>query len=208
MSSDRPPSDLEGFHRRLLSRLKCGLITEMQKPDLETRIAIIESKIEQNSFKLAPSMIQRIAEAITTSVRELEGAITSLIAYDSLNKKSINEKLVEQVIQGIAKEQEKPPFDIKRLQKMVADYYGVTLEGIKGRVRTRELATARHVGMFLTRTFVPDMTLQAIGHHFGRRDHSTVSYGIKSIEDLQHGDRLLRKAIQEIKTKVERETSH
>ncbi len=204
MSSDRAPNDLVGFERRLLSRFKAGLTTPMGKPDLEDRIALIKAKLEQSNFTLAEPFILRIAETITSSVREIEGALNSLIAYASLNKKPMGSKIVDQVLHGIAEESHVPIFDLKYLQKAVAEHYKVSLEALRSRTRTRELATARHVAMYLARLFMPDATLQAIGYSFGRRDHSTVSYGIRSIEGLRTSDPQLRKSIEKIKKTIQR----
>ncbi|MEM9737837.1 MAG: chromosomal replication initiator protein DnaA [Bacteroidota bacterium] len=205
MSSDVAPRDLVGFKNRLLSRFKWGLTTELQAPNLETRVAIIQSKSAQHGLHLEKVFINRLASAINSNIREIEGAITSLSAYSSLNKKQVSSKLVEQVIHNIVQDIGALTIDSQYLQKVVAKYFNVPTESLKSKARTREFTTARHVAMYLVRCFMPDMTLQAIGQTFGRRDHSTVSYAIKTVEYLMASDRNFRNSVVKIKKTIQKE---
>ena len=180
LTSDRSPRDIDGLEERLLSRFQCGLVTDIQPPDLETRIAILNQKVESDELSIPPEVISYIANNITRNIRELEGAIIRLLAYGSLTGKQIDTMLAYEVL--------KEAFTTERsitaesIIRVVCDYYRVKPEQLKSRRKTAELVRARQVAMYLCRRYT-SKSLKAIGADLGGRDHSTVIHSINSITD-------------------------
>lgn len=200
MTSDRPPKELKGLQERLLSRFKWGLTADLQQPDFETRMAIIQKKLKQDSIKISEAVIEYLAFSIDTNIRELEGVLISLIAQSSLNKKEIDLELAKQTLQSIVQDIESE-VGIDYIQKFVADYFGVTVDSLKAKTRKREIVVARQVAMYFAKEYT-NLSLKSIGFHFGSRDHSTVIHALTAVSDQMDTDRKFNTTIQELTKKI------
>jgi chromosomal replication initiator protein len=182
MTSDRAPRALDGLEDRLLSRFKWGLTTDLQTPDLETRIAILQKKLQAEGVYIDDQVIEYLAHSINTNVRELEGVIVSLMAQASLNRREIDLDLARQTLRNIVIDNERA-ITIDSVQEAVADYFGITVADLKAKSRKRELVHARQVAMYVAKEKT-DLSLKSIGYHFGDRDHSTVIHSIQAVNDM------------------------
>lgn len=182
MTSDRPPRALDGLEDRLLSRFKWGLTTDLQTPDLETRIAIIQKKLQAEGVYIDDGVIEYLAHSINTNVRELEGVMVSLMAQASLNRREIDLDLAKTTLRNIVQNDEKE-INIDTVQELVADFYNVSIADLKSKSRKREVVYPRQVAMYLAKELT-ELSLKSIGYHFGGRDHSTVIHAIQLINDL------------------------
>lgn len=202
LSSDRAPKTIPGLEERLVSRFEWGLVTDVQLPDFETRIAILKKKAERNSAKLPDDTLYFIAENIKTNIRELEGALIKLIAYSALENKKIDLALAKEVLKDIGSESSKK-ITVGLIQQKVADYFDIKPSEMKTKKRTRQIAYPRQVAMYLVREMT-GLTLPEIGGHFGGRDHSTVIHACGKVEhDLkknQNVKNLVQKLMFEIKS--------
>jgi len=202
LSSDRAPKTIPGMEERLVSRFEWGLVTDVQLPDFETRIAILKKKAERNGTKLQDDILYFIAENVKTNIRELEGALIKLIAYSALENKKITLELAKDILKDIGAESAKK-ITIELIQKKVADYFDIKISDMKTKKRTRQVAYPRHVAMYLAREMT-DLTLPEIGGYFGGRDHSTVIHACDKIGvDLkknQNIKNLLQKLMLDIKS--------
>lgn len=182
MTSDRSPRALDGLEDRLLSRFKWGLTTDLQTPDLETRIAIIQKKLQAEGVYIDDGVIEYLAHSINTNVRELEGVVVSLMAQASLNRREIDLDLAKATLRNIVVNDEKE-INIDTVQELVADFYNTTIADLKSKSRKREIVYPRQVAMYLAKELT-ELSLKSIGYHFGGRDHSTVIHAIQLINDL------------------------
>ncbi|MCS6823618.1 MAG: chromosomal replication initiator protein DnaA [Cytophagaceae bacterium] len=200
MTSDKAPKDLTGFQERLLSRFKWGLTADLQVPDFETRMAIINNKAMAEGIEIPKDVLEYLAYSIDTNVRELEGVIISMVAHASLNQKPIDLELAKQAIQSIVQNIE-AEVGIDYIQKFVAEHFNVTIEQMKDKTRKREIVVARQVAMYFAKEYT-NMSLKSIGSHFGNRDHSTVIHALQSINDLMDTDRKFNATMQELIKKI------
>lgn len=200
MTSDCPPKELKGLEERLLSRFKWGLSADLQQPDFETRIAIIDQKMQGDGIFVPPNVIEYIAYTIDTNVRELEGVLISLIAQSSLNRKDIDLELAKNTIQSIVQDVE-GEVSIDYIQKLIADYFDVEFESLKAKVRKKEIVIARQVAMYFVKEYT-NHSLKAIGSYFGGRDHSTVIHSIQAVNDMMDTDKSFKKAMKDLTKKL------
>ncbi len=197
LTSDRPPVEMQGITERLLSRFKWGLTVELKTPDLETRLKILKHKAYQEGIDISDRVIQYIAEKANTNIRELEGVLYSIIAYSTLNGTTkITIDLVRQVMKQLIKEN-KRVLTIDYIVNVVADYYGIEPKVIKSKARSREIVVARQIAMYLAREFT-DASLSRIGAEIGGRDHSTVLYAHKTVQNLMETDKNFRQRVESI----------
>lgn len=205
ITSDCAPRDLKGLQERLLSRFKWGLTADLQCPDFETRIAIIQSKVAADGINLPSDLIEYVAKHVDTNVRELEGVLISIIANASLTKKDINIELAKQVLKHIVQHQPTTETTIELLQQQVAAHYNVSLDDLKSKSRKKEMVRARQVGMHLAKRYTTH-SLKSIGGYFGGRDHTTVMHAIQVVEDLlntnTHDARLYESLENKIKLSI------
>ncbi len=181
VTSDRPPKDIMDLEERLISRFNSGLVTDIQPPDLETRVAILHRKAERSQVLIPDGVLFFIAENIRSNIRELEGSLVRLSALASLTGSSITTDLAREVLGDyIRRQQEKNP-DVLDIQKIVASHFELPTESLRGKRRTSTVAIARQVAMYLTKQLT-SLTLVEIGRRFGNRDHSTVLYACNKIE--------------------------
>ncbi|MBP6688304.1 MAG: chromosomal replication initiator protein DnaA [Lacibacter sp.] len=201
LSSDKPPKDLEGVQERLLSRFRWGLSADLQMPDYETRIEILEKKMKNDGLDMHKDVVKYIAYNINTNIRELEGALISLLAQSSLNKKEIDLDLAKKVLKNFVKTSSKE-ITIDAIQKMVCDYFDVPYEKLLQKTRKREIVQARQITMYLAKTFTKN-SLKTIGEHFGGRDHTTVIHSCQTVKDLMDTDTMFKESVLELQQKVQ-----
>jgi chromosomal replication initiator protein len=202
MTSDRPPRELSGMEDRLLSRFKWGLTTDIQIPDLETRMAIIQNKLEVEKAEMDMHVVEYLANCVDSNVRELEGVLNSLIVDSALLQRKIDIELAKYRIKSLVEESQKA-ISIDKIIDVVTSHFNIKVVDIKGKTRLREVVLPRQIAMFLTKEYT-ELSLKAIGYHFGGRDHSTVIHAIQTINDLQNQDRDLQINIKEIKEKLKK----
>ncbi|MBU1130508.1 chromosomal replication initiator protein DnaA, partial [Patescibacteria group bacterium] len=200
LSSDRSPKTIPGLEERLVSRFEWGLVTDVQPPDLETRMAILKKKAERNAAILPEDVLYFIAEGLRTNIRELEGALIKVIAYASLENKSITLDLAKDVLKDVLLEGEKK-ISIDLIQKKVAKYFDIKTSDMKAKKRSRQVAYPRQVAMYLSRELT-DLTLPDIGEHFGGRDHSTVIHACEKIQNELKRDQNVKNLINRLMLEV------
>ncbi|GIV33698.1 MAG: chromosomal replication initiator protein DnaA [Chitinophagales bacterium] len=201
LTSDRAPKDLEGMEERLLSRFKWGLAADLQTPDFETRIAILEKKMYSDGIELPREVVEFVAYNISSNIRELEGALTSLLAQASLNKKEIDLDLAKKIIKNFVKSVSRE-VSIDYIQKTVCEHFGVPVEKLKEKTRKRQIVQARQLSMYLAKNYTKN-SLKIIGKHFGGRDHSTVIHSCQAIQNLLDTDPRFRESVQELQKKIQ-----
>ncbi len=200
LSSDRPPKDLEGMEERLISRFKWGLSADMQAPDLETRIAILESKMTREGIEIPTDVSEFICYNVKNNIRELEGVLISLIAQSSLNNREIDLELAKDVIKNFVSELNRE-ITVEYIQQLVAEHFGVSVDKLQGSTRKRKIVIARQLSMYLAKNLT-DKSLKTIGEVFGGRDHSTVIYSIRTVQDLMQTDAMIKDAVSELEKKI------
>lgn len=173
ISSDKPPMEMLTLEERLRSRFEGGLITDIQPPDLETRIAILRKKATLEKIDIDEDVLAFIAEKVNSNIRQLEGALTRVIAYSKLTRKDVDILLADTALKDIVRGFEAPKVSIQLIQQIVADYYDIDVEGLLSQRRTADITYPRQIAMFLCREMTGD-SLKTIGKHFGGRDYSTV----------------------------------
>ena len=201
LTSDRPPRDLEGMEERLLSRFKWGLSADVQIPDFETRIAILEKKMYSDGIELPKDVVEFVAYNINTNIRELEGALISLLAQSSLNKKQIDIELAKKIIKNFVKSVSRE-VSIDYIQKTVCESFNIPLDKLKEKTRKREVVQARQLSMYLAKNFTNN-SLKIIGKHFGGRDHSTVIHSCQAIQNLLDTDSDFKENVEDIQKKIQ-----
>ncbi|MBN1347807.1 chromosomal replication initiator protein DnaA [candidate division KSB1 bacterium] len=201
LSSDRPPKELKGMEERLISRFQWGLVVDIQPPELETRIAILQKKAEENGIEMPFEVIDLMASNITSNIRELEGALIRLLALSSLNGEDITLDLAKNVLKdlGLSK---KRSLTIETIQRIVCDHLGIPDDMIRAKSRKKEIALARQISMFMSKHFTSH-SLKTIGLHFGGRDHSTVIHAINNIEKLRQADHTVDEILNQLHRKIE-----
>lgn len=200
LSSDKAPVELTGIEARLLSRFKWGLATDLQVPDVETRMAILQKKIFNNGVKMPAEVIEYIAYSISTNVRELEGVLNSLLAQSVLNKKTITLELAKQMIDKIVRNSAKE-ISIDYIQKIICDYFGIQVDEINSKTRKRDIVQARQLAMFFAKKHTKS-SLAAIGLQCGNKDHATVLHACKTVNNLMETDKNFRLNVEELSKKI------
>jgi chromosomal replication initiator protein len=202
ISSDRPPRDIATLEARLRSRFEWGLITDIQPPDLETRIAILRKKVKTDGIHISdPQVLTTIASRVATNIRELEGALTRVVAFSSLTGRPLTVELAEEVLKDVFPAGEPPEISIERIQEIVIGRFGITIQELCGERRSQSLVYPRQVAMYLCRQLT-DSSLPKIGKKFGGRDHTTVLYATSKIENRIKEDRNVYNLVQELTARI------
>src|SRR6266852_1232151 len=201
ISSDRPPKEIPTLEDRLRSRFEWGLIADIQSPDFETRLAILHSKLGDNSSLVPEDVLSFIAHKVQRNIRELEGALTRVQAFAAVHQRQVDEDEAARLLSDIIPAGTRKPINVERIQALVADYYNVTLEDMKGKRRDKHIVFPRQVAMFLVREETPS-SLPAIGKAFGGRDHTTALHSIEKIANELKEDERLRYEVQAIKERL------
>jgi chromosomal replication initiator protein len=201
LSSDRPPKELKGLDDRLLSRFQWGLTADIQPPDLETRIAILQHKAKDAKIEMPGDVIECLAANITTNIRELEGCLISLLAKASLEGKDITVDLARDVLKVVVGDV-KSPITVEEIQRNVCEYFGIPEDLLRAKTRKQEIVNARQVAMYLAKELT-NSSLKTIGLHFGGRDHSTVIHAYQCVEDQMKIDSKYKTNVDQIKRRLE-----
>ena len=202
LSSDRPPHELATLESRLRSRFQWGLITDVQAPDLETRIAILRKKVMTEAINISdPQVLTYIADRVTTNIRELEGSLTRVVAYASLTGRPISTEVAEEVLRDLFPQGAARSITIEQIQAAVCEIFHVSVGDLRGDRRQQSIAYPRHSAMYLCRELT-DVSLPKIGTKFGGRDHSTVLHGVNKITRLLKEDREAFNVVQELTTRI------
>ncbi|CAI8273036.1 MAG: Chromosomal replication initiator protein DnaA [Cryomorphaceae bacterium] len=200
LTSDKAPVDIIGMEQRLLSRFKWGLSADLQSPDLETRLAILKKKIKKDGIDIPYEVVEYIAYSITTNVRELEGALISLLAQSSLNRKEITIDLAKNMLDKFVKNTVRE-VSIDYIQKVVCDYFDIPIETMKSKTRKREIVQCRQLAMYFSKQMTKN-SLAMIGKHCGNKDHATVLHACKTVNNLADTDKRFKGYISDIEKKL------
>nr|WP_233615439.1 chromosomal replication initiator protein DnaA [Leucobacter chromiisoli] len=201
ITSDVQPKQLRGFEERMLSRFEWGLLTDIQVPDLETRIAILRKKAQRESLEIDDSILEFIASKFTSNIRELEGTLIRVTAFASLNQQRIDMTLVQTVLKDLITLDEDNEVQPSDIISRTADYFDLSIDELYGPSRAQQIATARQIAMYLCRELTP-LSLPKIGQLFGGRDHTTVMYAHKKIAQLIAERRSIYNQVTELTTRI------
>jgi len=201
VTSDLPPKQLQDFEDRMRSRFEWGLITDVQPPDLETRIAILRKKSVQERLVAPPEVLEFIASKISSNIRELEGALIRVTAFASLNRQPVDLAITEIVLKDLFPSESGPEITAAQIMAAAASYFGVTVEELCGSSRSRVLVTARQIAMYLCRELT-DLSLPKIGQAFGGRDHTTVMHADRKIRQLMAERRSLFNQVTDLTSRI------
>jgi chromosomal replication initiator protein len=202
ISSDRPPREISTLEERLRSRFEWGLITDIQPPDLETRIAILRKKVMADGIHVPdPKVLEFIAGRISSNIRELEGALTRVVAFSSLTGRPMTEELAQDVLKDVFPQGEVQQVSIERIQELVSERFGLSLAELCGDKRSQNIVYPRQVAMYLSRELT-DSSLPKIGKQFGGRDHTTVIHATSKIARMIREDRDVYNLVQELTARV------
>jgi chromosomal replication initiator protein len=201
ISSDRPPKQLVTLEDRLRNRFEWGLLTDVQPPELETRIAILRKKAAQERLDLPNDVMEYIASKIASNIRELEGALIRVTAFASLNRQGVDLSLAEVVLKDLIPDTQSPEITAATIMATTATYFGISLEDLCGSSRSRVLVTARQVAMYLCRELT-ELSLPKIGQHFGGRDHTTVMHADRKIRSLMAERRSIYNQVTELTNRI------
>ena len=197
ISSDRPPRDIPTLEERLRSRFEWGLTTDIQAPDLETRMAILRKKATMENLEIPDEVVLLIANTIHSNIRELEGALIKVVAYSSLTNRAITEELAEEALKDIISNHKPLEITVDLIKDKVSKRFNIRIDEFSSKKRTRAIAYPRQVAMYLTRELT-DLSLPKIGDEFGGRDHTTVIHACEKISNDMIRDNLFKKKIEDI----------
>ncbi len=200
LTSDKAPVDIQGMEQRLLSRFKWGLAADLQMPDLETRIAILHKKMYVDGIELPKEIVEYIAYSVTSNIRELEGALISILAQSSLNRKAVTLDLAKQMIDKFVKNTNHE-VSIDYIQKVVCDYFDLPIEMLKSKTRKRQVVQARQIAMYFAKSMTKS-SLSNIGAHCGGKDHATVLHACRTVNNLIETDKKFKASVQELQKKI------
>ncbi|MEC7244908.1 MAG: chromosomal replication initiator protein DnaA, partial [Bacteroidota bacterium] len=200
LAADKSPVELDGLTKRLVSRFKSGLTVELEKPDYQTRLDILNHKIKNEQLKIDSEVIEYIAFQVDTNIRELEGVLVSILAHSTISKQNIDLTLAKSIISKIVKDTNRE-IDIKYIQEIVSKFFSISIEDMKDKARNKEIVIARQVAMYFSKDFTNN-SLKSIGFHFGGRDHSTVIHAVQSVNDMIDTDNIFKKNIEEINRRI------
>ncbi len=200
LSSDKPPIELKGMEQRLLSRFKWGLTADLQIPDFETRMEILRKKTYKDGISLSDEVLEYIASHVSNNVRELEGALVSLLAQSMLNKREITLELAAKLINKLVKNS-KRELSIEYISKVVCDYFNMPVESLQAKTRKREIVQARQIAMYFSKSLTK-YSLASIGAQIGSKDHATVLHACKTVNNLKDTDKNFRLFVEDIEKKL------
>ena len=202
ITSDRPPKDITTLEERLISRFEWGLTTDIQAPDLETRIAILRKKGQSENLNVPAEVINFIADKIPSNIRQLEGALTKLTAYSTLTKKELSIPLTQEILKDIIPLENKN-ISIDQIQKTVSNFYNIKINSLLSKKRTKDIVLARQVAIYLSRELT-DLSLISIGGFFGRRDHTTILHSYGKIKNKIEKDKSFKNIINNLILEIKR----
>ncbi len=198
ISSDRSPKEIPSIEERLVSRFEWGLVTDIQPPDLETRIAILQNKAQQENLTVPQEILRYIATYITSNIRELEGAMITVLAYSRLTEQVINLEMVEEVLRDLIGSEKIKPISIEQVQRAVAEHFDVRIADMRGRSRQRQVVHPRQLAMYLCKQLIPSLSLNDVGEAFGGKDHTTVLYACDKVSKASKDNGHLRGTLDQL----------
>jgi chromosomal replication initiator protein len=201
ISSDRPPRDIQGVEERLVSRFESGLVTDIQTPDLETRVAILQKKADIKNKEIPEEVILFLAQNIPSNIRELEGALNRVIAYSEINSEPMSTENIGVWLKDILRGNSKGNISIDYIQQIVAERFGITVDELTSANRTAELALARQIAMYVTRKNL-HVTVKQIAIAFNKKDHTTVLYAYRRIDELSKTNPQVKSIVDNIQEKL------
>lgn len=202
LSSDCGPKDIQGMERRLVSRFEWGLVTDIQAPDMETRVAILQNKAKEENADVSPEIVNYIATSVTSNIRELEGALVTTLAYGRLTGNEVTLAIAEEVLRDLVGADRLKPITSEGVQRAVAEHFDVRISDLRGQSRERQVAFPRQLAMYLCKQLVPSMSLKAIGEAFGGKHHTTVLYACQSISSSRDQDDSVRDSLDLIERSI------
>jgi chromosomal replication initiator protein len=200
LTSDKPPIELKGMEQRLLSRFKWGLTADLQIPDFETRMNILRHKVYKDGISFSDDVLEYIASHVANNVRELEGALVSLLAQSMLNKREITLELAAKLINKLVKNS-KRELSIEYISKVVCDYFNMQVDALQTKTRKREVVQARQIAMYFSKSLTK-YSLTSIGAQIGAKDHATVLHACKTVNNLKDTDKNFRQYVEDIEKKL------
>jgi chromosomal replication initiator protein len=203
MTCDRPAAEIQNLEHRLVSRFEWGLVTDLQPPDIETRLAILRKKGQSMGVELAPEVLNFLAQRIRANIRRLEGALVRVASFASLTGKKVSVEIVEGLLRDVLNEEGRNTITIETIQKKVAEHYDLRVADMTSKRRPEHIAFPRQVAMFLSR-HLTDSSLSAIGEAFGGRDHGTVLHACRQVKDRMEVDANVRKAVNYLEDQLKR----
>jgi chromosomal replication initiator protein len=200
VTSDRPPKEIPRLEDRLVSRFEWGLITDIQPPDYETRLAILRKKVEKENIEIHDDVLALIADSVKSNIRELEGSLVKLLVHASVYKKEMSLDVAREVLKDFVKSTPKK-ISISTIQKVVAQHYRIPVDAMKSKVRTARLAFPRQVAIFMARELT-NASLTQIGQRFGGRDHTTVIHACQKIKTMLEQDVSLKASVNQLRKEL------
>ncbi len=197
LTSDKPPKDIQRLEERLCSRFEWGLVADIQRPDLDTRVAILREKTQQDQIDVPDEVLQLIAGKIDSNIRELEGCLSRLVAYSNLVRAPITVELCEAALKEIFDQRQHKQITAELIMNTVSDYYGLSMADLTGPTRKREITIPRQIAMYLTREMT-GMSLPQIGSVFGGRDHTTVMHSCKTVEANMKANASMKSVVEDV----------
>ncbi len=201
LTSDKAPVDMQEIEQRLLSRFKWGLSAELQTPDFTTRLGIVKNKLFRDGVEMSEEIVEYVAKNVRTNIRELEGAIISLIAHSSFNKQDVDLNLAEKIVANYVKKS-KREVSIDEIQKVVSDYFDMDVQTLQSKTRKRDIVQARQIAMFFAKKLTKN-SLANIGKSIGQRDHATVLHACKTVQNLESTDKQFKRFIEDLELKLQ-----
>ena len=195
LSSDRPASEITRLEQRLISRFQWGLVTDIQPPDFETRIAILKKKAQDLEVELSAEIIEFLAKRITRNVRRLEGALTRAASYATFMNERLDIPALERLLRDVLQEEAQNRITLEKIQKRVVDYYQLRTSDMVSRRRTNNIVIPRQIAMYLSRNLTQH-SLQEIGEAFGGRDHGTIIHACKAVDNMMEQDHVVKRSVE------------
>jgi chromosomal replication initiator protein len=204
ISSDRSPKEIPGIEERLVSRFEWGLVTDIQPPDLETRIAILQNKAVEENLTVSQDILRYIATYVTSNIRELEGAMITVLAYSRLTEQEICMEMVEEVLRDLIGSEKIKPVTTEQVQRAVAEHFDVRISDLRSTSRQRQVVHPRQLAMYLCKDLIPSLSLSDVGHAFGGKDHTTVLYSCDKIAKEAKSNDHMRETLDQLTKMIRR----
>ena len=202
ISSDRSPKEIQGVEARLVSRFEWGLVTDIQPPDLETRMAILQNRAAEKNMAVPADVLRYIATYITTNIRELEGALITVLAYSHLTGQDIGLAMAEEVLRDLIGSEAIRPITSEQIQRAVAEHFDVRIADLRGRSRQRQIVYPRQLAMYLCKELIPSLSLNDVGEAFGGKDHTTVLYACEKVGREARTKNSVRQTLNHLTKKI------
>ncbi len=202
LSSDRGPKDIQGLEGRLVSRFEWGLVTDIQPPEIETRVAILQNKAKEERAEVPLEVLNFLATSVTSNVRELEGALVTTVAYAKMTGKAITVPMAQEVLRDLIRNDALRPITVEAVQRVVAEHFDVRIADLKSRSRERQVAYPRQLAMYMSKKLVPNVSLKELGEAFGGKHHTTVLYAFREVTNERKRDESTRQLLSKLEKSI------